>query len=400
MPLSRARHGRLPKPFVVGVSLLVLVLVVSMASVFLVREATVAYGTGRVAAPTDVPEDARITSSIPAEDAIELEWYGEHLETEAERDLYQTMKAALLGVREGVVVDHMDAADVERVFWAVVYDHPEIFWVDKKYTFYYEDGDTEKPVVAFDFHYYIDDFDEIQQKMRDYELMADTIIASDMRGGRNGRARAAYLWVGGATVYVEGDLDQSMMSVFDDHESVCAGYTQALQFVWLRAGIPCVRISGHCLEEDGSPKDSNHTWLVAQVNGSSLHYDVTWDDAENPSAMSRYYGLMPAEMWEMRVPATETFPLEWFEYIDPREMTESAIVIESGEHMEYHEPATLAGLFSSINLGGLDGVSDKLSDLLGRDPGVESGPPDAAAQGISEGLAVKIVKNFEEMPKI
>lgn len=359
-----------PKALIAGLGMLMVVAAFLIATTLIGSgDVAPAYGTGRISSPADVPEEQKIKGSIPSEEAIELEWYRQHLETEAEQELYDTMKTAMLGLREGVTVNHMDKLMVERVFWAVIYDHPEIFWVEKKYAFHYEGTADITPVTAFDFYYYLDDADEIRSKLRDYELMADTIVCSDRNGGRSGHARAAYLWVGGNTVYVEGDLDQSMMSVFDEHASVCAGYTQALQFIFLRYGIPCVRVSGHCLDDDGEPMEGNHTWLIAQVNGSSLHYDVTWDDTENPSKMERYYGLDPEDAWLIRIPSDDTFPVEWTEYIDPREMTESAIVIATGEPMEYHENIGFAEILS---MGALVG---RFTGLMGEDLADVVGPP-------------------------
>ena len=302
---------------------------------FIFYKPPTAFGDGRVVSAFDVPEEQKIHGTDSA-DQIELEWYRVHLGDKALVDLYDAMEAAMMALRPGVTVPSLPEEDVKKCFWAVIYDHPEIFWVDKQYFFYY-DGDEN--VIAFDFYYWMDDKEQIESKLHDYEVAADTIIAGSGHAIGGSRLRTAYIWIGQATTYDDGDRDQDMSSVFDGHRSVCAGYTQALQFILLRAGVPVARIHGTANnpDEDGNI-DGSHTWIAALINREILYYDITWDDISNPGTMDRYYGMDWNQLLETHVVYDDEAPRNNDQRNDVKEMTELVFEKAKGEYRKYYEP--------------------------------------------------------------
>ena len=319
----------------------------------------------RVTSASDVAEETKISLGERPDTAIELEWYRAHLETPEQQELYDAMEAAMMSLRTGVIVDSMSEQEVHDVFWAVMYDHPEMFWVGCSYYYHFAEGtDT---VIGFDFNYTFEDKEEIEEKLYEYGIMADTIVASTF--GDEDELRLAYKWIAHATVYQEGENDQNISSVFDSHSSVCAGYTQALQFICLRAGIPCTRVGGHSIE-DGEVSDGNHTWLAASPNLSTLYYyDVTWDDQRMTSSLDHYYAMDMDTMLETRVLDENCkAPIRDENKDDSKELVETAVNISTGEHLEYKEPSTmdLTGLFSSwlgaSSSAGITNVMEKLEN--------------------------------------
>ena len=83
-------------------------------------------------------------------------------------------------------------------------------------------------------------------------------------------------YVADNTDYVNTDDDQYIDSVFVNHQSVCAGYAKAVQYLALRHGIPCVYITGEA--EDFLGTGGRHAWLAAYVDGEVRFYDPTWYD--------------------------------------------------------------------------------------------------------------------------
>ena len=308
------------------------------------RDVPAAFGDGRVASAADAV-DAEKIHGTPAADEVEVEWYKVHLETPELVDLYDAMKAAMFSLRPGVVVPEMEDEDVKRVFWAVIYDHPEIFWVERNYTFFYNDHDR---VVAFDFAYWMDDKEQIESKLHDYEVAADTVLAGASHALPGLYIRTSYLWLGAATKYAEGEQDQNISSVFDERSSVCAGYTQALQFILLRGGVPCARVGGtsNTPDEDGN-FDGNHTWLAILNNREILYYDVTWDDISDPGTMDRYFGMSWDRLMEEYVVFDEAAPRNNAERDDVVEMTVVTYEKLNDKYRIYYEPA-YSDAFGSI----------------------------------------------------
>lgn len=58
----------------------------------------------------------------------------------------------------------------------------------------------------------------------------------------------------------------------------CGEYTGLFQDMCLRAGVPCIKLSGQT-------QGTNHTWNMVYVDGQWLYIDCTWDD---PDGQERY----------------------------------------------------------------------------------------------------------------
>lgn len=71
------------------------------------------------------------------------------------------------------------------------------------------------------------------------------------------------------------------------HETVCAGYTEALYYLYNLAGIDCVVIGGYI--SDPEPRGS-HIWNAAKIDGQYYQFDATWD-AGLPVANFEFFGV-------------------------------------------------------------------------------------------------------------
>ena len=73
-------------------------------------------------------------------------------------------------------------------------------------------------------------------------------------------------------------MNQSAYSAVVNHETVCAGYARAFQFLLQQYGIPCYLCVGYA----GEP----HAWNIVCLDGKYYNVDVTWDDTEEESGVS------------------------------------------------------------------------------------------------------------------
>lgn len=299
-----------------------------------------AYGTDPVRTAEDVAEDDKLKDPVPAENAIELEWYGHYLEGD-EKELYESIKSAILSLRPRVEVNPtMSEDEVSTIFWYVIFDHPEYFWVANTYFYYYEDGDHSK-VNQFEMKYYYDDREKLLKDWERYDIMADTVLSGSHDSKSNVyNFRQIYTWVIYNTAYESTYRDQDISSVFDQKKSVCAGYVQAVQFMALRAGIPTVRITGQSFEPKNP--DSNHTWLCAVENRELLYYDVTWDDRSYADApLDKYYGMSYEELLSTHRIRGVLAPQKNGERDDTEEMVRTSRCIATGEHLELKEAVSV-----------------------------------------------------------
>lgn len=75
-------------------------------------------------------------------------------------------------------------------------------------------------------------------------------------------------------------------------KTVCAGYTEALYYLYNLAGVECLTQEGIIA---GEGPEAWHIWNVARVDGSWYLFDSTWDEGL-PSKFYRFFGISDETM--------------------------------------------------------------------------------------------------------
>ena len=195
--------------------------------------------------------------------------------------LYEEMKEAYLQFLDSFSTDSksMTEDEFQEVYVAVLLDHPEIFWMNSYQVIVKPFSDklnTNKKIKLF-YHYSVQEARQIKNKIEpeinklieeasqlntDYEKILyvhDTIITN--------------------TEYIDSDdrkSYQTIVSIFDEHKSVCAGYTYGFKLVMDRLGIKTISV------RDVGNKDSdiNHIWNMVYLYEKWYNIDLTWDDVK------------------------------------------------------------------------------------------------------------------------
>ena len=193
--------------------------------------------------------------------------------------LYEEMKEAYLRFLDSFSTDSksMTEDEFQEVYVAVLLDHPEIFWMNSYQVIVKPFSDklnTNKKIKLF-YHYSEQEARQIKDKIEpeinklieeasqlntDYEkilFVHDTIITN--------------------TEYIDSDNRksyQTLVSIFDEHKSVCAGYTYGFKLVMDRLGIKTVSIR----DIGNKDSDENHIWNMVYLYEKWYNIDLTWDD--------------------------------------------------------------------------------------------------------------------------
>ncbi len=84
--------------------------------------------------------------------------------------------------------------------------------------------------------------------------------------------------------YLKADHDYNAYGAIVDGKAVCEGYSRALQYLLMRAGIFSHTVTGLAVDFEASEKDSlvliNHAWNLVKIHGDYYYVDATWDDKE------------------------------------------------------------------------------------------------------------------------
>ncbi len=156
------------------------------------------------------------------------------------------------------------------VYYAVLADHPEIFWIGASAQI---ETDFSGRMVGYKLETTVPA--EARPSMRqNLEVAADECIAripsiaSDYE-----RIKYVYEYLIDTVEYRAGSADsQNIQSALLYHTSVCAGYAKAFQYILHRMGLFCTYITGKT--KDGG----DHGWNMVRIDGEYYYVDVTWGD--------------------------------------------------------------------------------------------------------------------------
>ncbi len=194
---------------------------------------------------------------------------------ETYRELYERL---VNNEDEANMYARMDADNFWKIYYAILADHPEIFWL----------GDVDSEAVAGGNTSYTDisgkivkysmssvvPLQERESMKQQLEAAADECIRQIPEGaGDYEKIRFVYDYLVDLVDYdLSAPYNQNVQSALLNHRSVCAGYSRAFQYILHRMGMFCTYVTG-TIENGG-----DHAWNIVRINGQYYNVDVTWGD--------------------------------------------------------------------------------------------------------------------------
>jgi len=167
----------------------------------------------------------------------------------------------------------LDEENVDKIYNAVMIDHPEYFYVDGyEYTVYTR---GEKTVGIEITARYTLDKDSCLSRMEEIRDAAEDILYyAPETDDDYEKIKYVYETVIYHTDYdMEAEDNQNIYSVLVGDASVCQGYAKATQYLLNQMDMECTMVYGQVREGE------YHSWNVVKSNGDYYHLDTTWGDA-------------------------------------------------------------------------------------------------------------------------
>lgn len=164
--------------------------------------------------------------------------------------------------------------NIENAYQAVLFDHPEIFWLDQKYSYQYLEN---MGIVEINLAYN-ETINNIEENRQAFDNACNEIIqnASVFEQDEEKEIYVHDKLIELIDYDENASLNQTIYSAMVNHSTVCAGYSKAFQYIMEQLNIPCYYVIGRSEEQD-------HAWNIIYVNGTWKNVDVTWDDGlEDP----------------------------------------------------------------------------------------------------------------------
>ncbi|MBR6666024.1 MAG: hypothetical protein IKL22_09975 [Lachnospiraceae bacterium] len=172
------------------------------------------------------------------------------------------------GLKQG-----LDEENVDKIYNAVMIDHPEYFYVDGyEYTVYTR---GEKTVgIEITARYTLDKESCLSRMEEIQEAAEDILYYAPETDDDYEKIKYVYETVIYHTDYdMEAEDNQNIYSVLVGDVSVCQGYAKATQYLLNQMDVECSMVYGQV--RDGE----YHSWNVVKSNGDYYHLDTTWGDA-------------------------------------------------------------------------------------------------------------------------
>lgn len=193
----------------------------------------------------------------------------ESLTDEQMKEIYVIVRDCIINYETSVEVPGASRTDINNILYAVMGDHPEIFWL----------GGYEFNVGVFTPIYSVTENQKTALE-REIRLQTASIINEAVYANRPNdfeKAMLIYDYIVKNTVYAESDRDQEIDSVILNQESVCSGYAKAFAYLMDRMNIPCA-----CIYSD------THMYNVVELEGVKYIVDVTGGDNFEIAGVGNY----------------------------------------------------------------------------------------------------------------
>ena len=196
-----------------------------------------------------------------------------HMLDDKSKSLYRQIYANACDLYSDFKAVESDAtpAQVKNAFTAVCNDHPELFFMDTKFSAAFKgNGDCIEIKLCFN-----DLANNIDETKAQFESAAES-VKNASSGSPFEMEKAAHDALSQMNTYsLMAPHNQSAYSALNEGSTVCAGYSRAMQYVMQLAGIPCYYCSGYAGE--------NHAWNIICLDDEFYNLDVTWDDTDDAS---------------------------------------------------------------------------------------------------------------------
>ena len=213
------------------------------------------------------------------------EYYYHQLDKDEQR-AYREMLDSLRAWEKEFYLTIGEDKKIDRVFHAVLNDHPELYWVRNRNPVYKTLYNGEKYCMFAPGYSYLNSSGTEKDPKKTARI--DKAIAKACSevmdlvpddAGEYEKVSAVYIWLIDHTEYVESKHDQSIAGVFWKGKAVCAGYASAMQYMLDMLGVNCIYVEG-----TANASGEGHAWNLVQIGDSWYYVDVT--NADQPEFLT------------------------------------------------------------------------------------------------------------------
>ncbi len=216
-------------------------------------------------------------------EAVEVTAYGSpnkyyyHKLENIEKHAYNEIISHIYELPETIEVPAINAEQLDRIFSALLYDNPDLFFVGRKCTL------SSSGLKTFCSVEYIMSPEEYTSQKEELTEIAEKVIA--------GLTSPDDAWQTELEIHdyiIENcryELSEPKLVCSSSYGALvngyaaCEGYSKAAKLLLDMAGIECAVVSG--VSENFNGNEGAHMWNAVKIDGEFYYLDCTWDDPVN-----------------------------------------------------------------------------------------------------------------------
>lgn len=215
-------------------------------------------------------QDTGLKTLVYDEDFDAGGYYYKHL-SDIDKTVYQAIYNCVSESISDTTMRDITDSQIIRAYKSVIFDHPEIFYVDgyqiEKYT-----GADNKTVFRPNYTKPPDEIPNIQAQIDAYE--ASIKSGADLSTSFT-TVRSIYDYIITHTTYNIMATDLSNLCSVINGQAVCDGYAKATMYFCNKFGIECIVVPGY-IRSSGTA----HLWNAVKIDDLWYFIDVTWGDED------------------------------------------------------------------------------------------------------------------------
>ncbi len=227
-----------------------------------------------------------LESELPAEDPNALTavdpatYYGRSLlaaENAVYVEVYDYLDEQINALNTDIILYryHITLSEFERIMWHYRDDHPEVFWLNRTYSYSYYSQKGANYIYSLNQNYLY-----TEGEIRAYQTQLENCAQTYLEGITNAMPEAERSRIIHDRIILNASYDttycaphtREAIGVLVYGTGVCESYARAYQYLMYRCGIRVTLVTG--VTHSGE----SHMWNAVEIDGEWYQTDVTWDD--------------------------------------------------------------------------------------------------------------------------
>lgn len=235
----------------------------------------------------NVSEEPAVDISVKASEITdcggEYKFWFSQLSNEG-KHAYNLILESIYSMPEKIAINRIDSQELDAVFYALMSDNPDLFFVGRKCVLRSVGNDTWFSVD------YIVEKEDYKRMKNELDAVCQEVIASLSNPSNHWQTELEiHDYIIDNCVYVlDENLGSTAYGVLVNGTGACEGYSKAAKLLLDKAGIENAIVSGY--SESRLSGRGPHMWNVVTIDGEKYHLDCTWDDpVDNSGEQTKTY---------------------------------------------------------------------------------------------------------------